>query len=40
MKNKLKIKYYLPSTVTVIRDAKNKIKLKKSKQQQTVVLTN
>jgi len=40
MQNKLVIKYYLPHTVLVVRNVKNKIKIKKNKQQQTIVLTN
>ena len=40
MQNKLIVKYNLPHTVIVVRDVKNKIKIKKNKQQQTIILTN
>lgn len=40
MHNKLKIKFYLPNLITVIRTQKNRIKIQKSKEQTTIVLTN
>ncbi len=40
MKNKIIVTYFLPSEIITIRDIKNKIKIKKSKQQTKVILTN
>jgi hypothetical protein len=40
MKNKIKIKKYLPNEVVIVRDAVKKIKVKKSKLQTLTILTN
>ena len=40
MKNKIKVKKYLPNEVIIVRDAIKKIKIKKSKLQTLIILTN